>query len=639
MLERGGLRAAKMGFRGAIFSGGALLLGLVISERGFGQPAGQAGADLYKQHCAMCHDASAATHAPAPQALKQISPEIVVQALGAGGTMEVQGSSLNPDERRVLARYLTGKEFGGQLANAPKEAFCKAAGGPVSDKESDPHWNGWGVDPENSRFQPAKMAKLPATSVAKLKLKWAFAFPNAFAANAQPTIVSGRVFVPSTNRTIYSLDARTGCIHWAFEPTASSRSAIEIARPGPKGPLLAYFGDGRAYVYAINANSGQLVWKVNVESYPSARIEGAVKVYGGVVFVPLTVGEDGPAVDPKYECCKSSGALIALDAATGKQLWRTNTIQESPKQTGVNGIGTPTWGPSGAGVWSSPTLDVKRQLVYVTTGDNHSVPSSAMSDAVIAIDMKTGGIKWSRQFAIDDTFNVACLVPNRTNCPSPAGPDVDFGSSAVLVNLANGKSVLMAGQKSGVVHALDPDAQGAILWETRIGVGGLLGGIEWGIASDGTALYAPVSDIGFMDRKPGDSPTAILQHLDPAIGGGLFALNVQTGKKIWNAPPVPCQPGRTPCSPGQPAAITAIPGAVFSGAIDGHIRAYATENGSVLWDYDTERDYTGVAGLKGHGGSINGPGPVVVNGMLYVTSGYSSFGGAPGNMLLAFGVD
>ncbi len=588
----------------------------------------QEPAALYKQYCSACHDNSQATRAPSPLALRQLSPDAILRALSPGGTMAEPAKALAPADKRLLASHLSGgKEFGREMPSAPKAAYCPGAPGEFHPEG--PGWNGWGVDAENTRFQIAPSARLTAAEVPKLTLKWAFVFLNAFAAYAQPAVMGGRLFLGSALRTVYSLDAATACIQWAFETSASVRTAIVLDRPTPGARYLAYFGDGSAYVYAVDAATGQLVWKTNVESFPNARVTGAVKVYAGKVIVPVSVVEDAAAANPKYECCRSRSSVVALDAASGKQVWKTYTILEEPTQRGKNKIGVQMWGPSGASVWSSPTIDVKRSLVYVGTGDNHSQPATKTSDAILALDMESGKIVWSRQITANDTFNVACVFSDRSNCPDPPGPDFDFGSSPILVTLPGGKRVLLAGQKSGVVTALDTDNQGEVLWQTRVGKGGPLGGVQWGSASDGRNIYVPVSDVELEMQKVGGFTA------NPKVGGGLFALDVVTGKKIWQTPAPPCHTDR-PCSPAQSAAVTAIPGIVFSGSVDGHLRAYSTKDGGIVWDFDTAREFTGANGVKGKGGSMDGPGPVVVDGVVYVNSGYGGWGGLPGNVLLAF---
>jgi polyvinyl alcohol dehydrogenase (cytochrome) len=319
--------------------------------------------------------------------------------------------------------------------------------------------------------------------------------------------------------------------------------------------------------------------------------------------------------------------VTALRVADGSAVWKSYMIPEEPHRTGKNRVGTQQWGPSGAGVWSTPTLDEKRGAIYITTGDNYSQPATGTSDAVMALAIRTGKILWTRQTLPNDAYNSACGSKG-ANCPDDAGPDYDFGSSAILEKLPNGRNILLAGQKSGVVYGLDPDKNGEILWQVRVGKGAVNGGVQWGMASDGQRLYAAVSD---------NVRTA--KGIDPAQGGGLTALRPSDGTKLWFATPKPCAADRTDCGPAQSAAVTAIPGVVFSGSLDGHLRAFASEDGRVLWDVDTEREFPTVNGVKAHGGSLDGPGPVVVDGMVYVNSGYPRFGGMPGNVLLAFEKD
>jgi len=358
--------------------------------------------------------------------------------------------------------------------------------------------------------------------------------------------------------------------------------------------------------------------------------------------VPYSSYEEVTGASPKYECCKFRGGVTALDAATGKQIWKSYTIPDPPQPVRKNKSGTQLWGPSGAGVWSSPTLDLKKHAVYVTTGDSYSDPPARTSDAFVAFDMDTGKLLWSRQITERDAYNLGC--PNGENCPEANGPDLDFGCSPSLVDLPNGKRALVAGQKSGLVSAVDPDQQGELLWQTRVGKGGSLGGVQWGTATDASNVYAAVSDYktkSFGQKpEPGANRSLFGGYAvpDSKAGGGIFALSLADGKQVWTTPPPGCgdKPG---CSPAQSAAVTVIPGVVFSGSIDGHMRAYSTADGRIIWDVDTAIEYKTVNGVKANGGSIDGPGPVVVGGMLYTNSGYGFVGGMPGNVLLAFALE
>ena len=434
---------------------------------------------------------------------------------------------------------------------------------------------------------------------------------------------------------------------WSFKADAPVRTAITIGYGSgtTAGTWIAYFGDQTATMYAVDAHTGELVWKRRVDEFPGAIITGAPTLAEGTLYVATSSGEEVIGANPKYECCKFRGSVSALNAATGEVHWRSFTIPEEPTPTRKNNQGVQLWGPSGAAVWSSPTVDLKRGAVYVTTGDSYSDPAASTSDAFVAFDLKTGKLLWSRQTTAGDAFTLACGLPEsmRANCPEAKGPDFDFGSSPILVELPNGRASLIAGQKSGVVHAVDPDRNGAILWQTRVGKGGTLGGVQWGSAFDGRHVYVALSDVQPEPAQagtPGAQPTVfgLPMRLNVQGGGGLFALNPATGQLMWTKPHPGCGE-RSACSPAQSAAVTATPGVVFSGGLDGHLRAYASEDGTIIWDIDTAQAYTTVNGVPANGGSLDGPGPVVVDGMLFVNSGYAFVGGIPGNVLLAFSVD
>ncbi len=586
-------------------------------------------ASLYTQHCAICHDAGATTRAPGRDVLRQASPEVILQAL-EHGTMKSQGDALAPADRRSLAEFLSGKAFG---SIAPSNAGACPNPAPSLDAAwNAPHWNGWGADLQNTRFQPAAMAGLTAADLGKLKLKWAFGFPGAIISFAQPTVVAGRVFIGSALHTVYSLDARMGCVYWSISVSAPVRSAITIAQLPQSGRFAAYFGDLRAYVYAVDAGTGEIIWKRLVEDFPNSRVTGAVKVHDGRVYVPVSIIEDSPAVNPRYECCRSRSSVVALDAATGKQIWKTLTIEDAPQKRGKNKIGAQLWGPSGASVWCSPTLDLQRNVLYVGTGDNHSHPVTRTSDAVLAMALDTGRIVWVRQLTAGDAFNVSCVHSDTTNCPAPSGPDFDIGSSPILAQLGGGKRALIVGAKSGVLTALDPDHGGDLLWRKKIGTGGPLGGIQWGPAADAENVYAALSDIS-LTEAPGRGYIP-----NPKVGGGMVALRLENGAQTWRASPPVCA-DRPHCSPAQSAAVTVIPGVVFSGGVDGRLRAYSTRDGSVLWEFDAEREFETVNHAAARGGAFDGPGPTIAGGMLFVSSGYGNWGGAPGNVLLAFSLD
>lgn len=616
----------------------ALLL-ILIAAPARGQDSEAAAGDaLYRERCAQCH-AGGVARAPDLAALSRMSPDKIRAAL-TSGSMSAQGQGLTTSQLDALSRFL-GRGAAAQDA-APGNANCPAAANVLpADPFAAPHWNGWGVGLSQHRFQPAAMARLAPEEVPRLKLKWAFGFPGDTRAFAQPTVVGGRLFVGSAGGKVYSLDAASGCIHWVFDAGAPVRSAISIGIDG-RG-WSAYFGDQRANAYAVDALTGETRWETHVEAHRAAMITGAPALAGGRLYVPVASFEEVSGAGARYPCCSFRGSIVALDAASGKLLWQGYAIPETPHPVRMSPRGVQLWGPSGAAIWSSPTIDLERKMIYATTGDSYSDPPADTSDAFLAFRLETGTLAWSRQMTAGDAYTVDCNSPAPTNCPEAKGPDFDFGSSPILVELGNGRRALIAGQKSGMVHAIDPDREGAVLWQRRVGRGGKLGGVQWGAAVDDRNVYVAVSDLRARPVPEGTAgaytsafgPTF---QVDPDSGGGLYALKLETGEVVWHTPHPGCG-GVAGCSPAQSAAVTAIPGIVFSGGVDGHLRAYAAADGRIVWDIDTVREYRTVNGVAGHGGSLDGPGAVVVGGMLYVNSGYAFGGTMPGNVLLAFSVD
>jgi polyvinyl alcohol dehydrogenase (cytochrome) len=448
-------------------------------------------------------------------------------------------------------------------------------------------------------------------------------------------VYRGRIFVGSQDGSVFALDAASGCIHWTTMVQSQVRSGIatgEIA-----GNPTIFFGDSAGFVYALDGATGKQLWRMRPDDHPASTMTATPVFYQGRLYVGAASREEALSVSSSYPCCTFRGSESALDAATGKTIWKRYMIPNVAKQRGKTKQSAASFGPSGVGVWTAPTLDPERDTMYVTTGDNYSDPATSMSDAVVALKLSSGEILWSKQLTAKDAWNSSCQLPGKVNCPDTEGPDFDFAASAILVSLPNGKRALLLGQKSAVIYAVDPDKKGQTLWQARIGEGGTVGGIEWGPASDGRNIYVALSDIRFeVARKPGSNDRTY--DLNPNKGGGLFAFRVDNGERMWQTPAPGCG-DRRPCSPAQSAAITAIPGAVFSGSEDGHLRAFSTANGHIIWDFDTAREFKTVNGVAGHGGAIDVAGPVVAGGMLFSVSGYPARGGMGGNVLLAFGVE
>ena len=601
-------------FRSAVFALVLCAPGCLAAPQ---QSAGSApdGKALFEKNCALCHNPNASNRTPTADALKRLPNGAILTALETG-SMKPQAAALSAAERQAVADFISPKTA--SAAAQASEKMCPSGAPAFSGLKG---WNGWGVDLVNSRMQLAQDGGLRSEDIPKLKVKWAFGFSNSTSVFAQPTAVGGRLFFGSPAGTVYSLDARTGCMYWKFEAGTQVRSAVTLAATG-NGQYAAYFGDGKTNVFAVNAQTGQLLWKTKVDEHPLAGITGSPKVYNGRVYVGVRSGaEEMLAANPKYPCCTFRGSMASLDAATGKLIWKTYTLPDPPTATKKNSAGTELHGPSGAAIWSSPTIDLKRKAIYVGTGNNYSEPATPYSDAVLAFDMDTGSLRWSKQMT-QDIWNFSCEQPNKANCPEKPDRDTDIGTSPILRTLPGGKEILLVADKAGFAYGIDPDKRGEIVWKAELGKGGALGGILWGMAADDKNVYVPLSDVM------------------PGPGGGLFALDIATGKRVWYAPPAePACKGKHGCSPAQMAPATLIPGAVFSGSVDGHLRAYSTSDGKVMWDLDTLRDFDTVNNVKAHGGSLNASGPTIAGGMMFVNSGYSQLTGMAGNVLLALSVD
>ena len=577
---------------------------------------------LYRERCASCHDGGPdgqASRAPLRASLAALDREAIVAALSPGGAMAPMATGMTAVERLAVAAFLSTSTA---AVVDPAAGRCNTPSRPLSETAALPQWNGWGNDLTNSRFQPAAAAGLNAQTVPRLTLKWAFGVPGVTAMSGQPTVFGGLVLVGTESGVVYALDAATGCVRWQFKADVGVRSAVVVGRLAGGGPARygAYFGDLRATVYGVDLANGEKIWSLKVDDHVAARITGGPTLFEGRLYVPVSSLEEAPGARPDYPCCTFRGSVVAIDATTGARIWKTFTISEAPAIVGKNAAGTPLWKPAGAAIWASPTIDAARRLVYVATGNAYTEPAAPTSDAVMALTLDTGAVQWVSQVTPGDAFVVGCR-PGNDNCPDDAGPDFDFGNSPILRRLTNGRSVIAIGQKSGVAYGLDPDNKGAVLWRYRAGQGSALGGIEWGSAADERVMYVPVSDV---------------LH---AVAGGLHAISLGSGERVWHAPPpaLPCK-GGLGCSAAQSAAISLIPGVVFSGTVDGHLRAYDSSDGRVIWDVDTARDFETVNGVAASGGSIDGPGPTIADGMLFTGSGYGRWRGRPGNVLLAFGV-
>jgi polyvinyl alcohol dehydrogenase (cytochrome) len=580
------------------------------------------GFAIFQERCMTCHgNPDASVKAPEPATLRQMTPEAILGALTTG-VMKLQGQSLADEEKRQVAESLAGRPLGtgtsGDAAQMPNRC---ATNPPLANPASAPAWNGWGVDGGNSRFQPARAAGLTAAEVPRLTLKWAFAYPNGVSALSQPTVVSGRVFVGADTGYMYSLDAGSGCVYWSFKTKAGVRSALSVGPVNGHRPAryAAYAGDLLGNVYALDARTGTLLWSGHPEDHFTARVTGAPTLYNGRLYVPISSWEEFAAASLDYPCCTSRGSVAAFDASTGRQLWKTYVVPEDPQPVRKNSKGVQLWAPAGGSVWNAPTIDARRGVIYFGTGDATTAPAAKTSDAIMALDMNTGRVKWSYQAFPNDSYLVGCDENRTDNCPVVQGPDLDIPASPMLKTLPGGRRILLVATKPGDLIALDPDRDGAVVWKKNIGgapntdtkEGALASvrtnGIMWGGAADSERAYFGLS------------------------GGSVTAVALATGDRAWSIALSP--EGRRV---SYTAAVTAIPGVVFVGGNDGSLSALSSTDGRKLWEFDTARQFATVNKVAGKGGALIVPGPTIVGGMLFIPSGYGIVGGIPGNVLLAF---
>lgn len=579
----------------------------------------QEGKRLFVVHCSVCHEGPV-QEAPRLRTLQLLSQEAIVSALSKTGVMYNQGSALTEQEHEQIAMFIS-------ETSSPSDESTVMAGLCAEEEEMDKFGaevSNWGLGLNNHRF--VSESEINADNVSQLQLKWAFAFPHASRARVQATLAGNTLFTASQHGTIYALDRESGCIRWSFQAEAEVRSALIIGQNDKGQAHRLYFGDFNANVYALDLETRQLLWKKQVDDHPVATITGSMNLYEGRLYIPVSSTEIVSALDPGYACCTFRGSVVALNAEDGSQIWKSFSIPEEPSQHGENQNGAAHMAPSGAPVWTSPTIDPKRQMLYIGTGENYSRPASGTSDAIIAMSLKDGSIQWVRQTISEDAWNGACTIPGHANCPEDTGPDADFGAPAILLRVGE-RDLLIAGQKSGMVYALDPDDEGKIVWQQLVGRGGIMGGIHWGMVSDGKRLFVPINDQGSYPLHP-----------DKAIAPGVHALDPKDGSTIWaTIERDRCEqvPGET-CGPGISAAITATPEVIFAGALDGVLKAYDSQTGEELWAYDTKQEYQAANGVKAFGGSIDSDGPVIVGRQLFINSGYAKFRQKAGNVLLAF---
>jgi polyvinyl alcohol dehydrogenase (cytochrome) len=608
-----------------------------------------AGQMVYQQHCAVCHDHPQDQIPPKAQ-LGAHPPEYIVQVL-TSGPMQPQATGLSAAQINAVASYLVDDAkshlSAGQKAPVLEDPnvqanICKTAPPRFSLRADD--WNGFSPDLDNTRLQ--RTPGLKVGDVARLKPKWVFAYPGGTMTYGSPTVVAGRVFIGTVKGSVLALDARTGCTYWAAGSGAAIRTPVLVGEwptaskgSGAHARFVAYFGDMKAVEHAVNAETGEPLWSVKVDEHALATIGGAPTLFHGRLYVPLTSGEGSMGPRGDYPCCTFRGSVVALDAYTGGIIWKSYTIAQEPKPFKLNAVGTQMYAPAGVGIWSALTLDVKRARVYGTTAESKTALSVDTSDAIMAFSSATGVRQWAIQATLHDNWIQGCSgdTPG-ANCPDPLGVDADFDTPAMLVTMRNGRQLLVAAEKSGLITAVDPDAGGRIVWQqnlsrdAQVPAGAILRdrempGVVYGMAADAGQVYAAIAD---PSHDKGHIPL------------GMYALKASDGAIAWHTPGalVPsCSWGSSGCTGAQHTAVTLTPGVAFAGSANGHMRAYATGDGRVLWDFDTAKTYVAVNGVTAQGGSIERVATAVAGGTLYVMSGYASYGGGLGNALIAFTVD
>jgi len=585
--------------------------------RGF-TPGTESGFATFQTRCTGCHGNPAVERAPSPNAIREMTPERIYDSLTTG-SMQTQSNGLTDAQKKALAEFMAGRPIGSARQGDGKSMPNQCTSNPTLANPAEGRgWNGWGNGLSNTRFQTAGAAGLTAAQVPRLKLKWAFGFPTGVSANAQPTVVAGRVFVGSDNGFFYSLDAKTGCVYWSFQQGSIVRNSPTVGAVTGQGAAryAVFFGDGHANVYAIDAQTGRELWKTKVDPHFVARITAGITYYNGKVFVPVSSSEEFSSGHPDYPCCTARGSVVALDASTGKEIWKSWVVPEEPKPYRTMPNGVVLYKPAGGAVWNAPTVDPARNAIYVGTGDATTAPPAKTTDAIMAIDINTGKLLWSYQATENDVFMGGCNGPTKSEaCPTPMGPDMDIGNSPILTTLPNGKRALLAGTKSADVFALDPDNNGAVLFRMNAAGGPTGGGrggrgtIVWGGAADAQQVYYG------------------------AGAAGLAAIRPATGERAWVF-----QPEGRGVALG--AAPTVIPGVVFQGGSNGRLYAVSAADGKQLWEFDTSQEFETVNRMVAHGGAISTSGAVIVDGMVYVGSGYAvGTGATAGNVLLAFGID
>ena len=479
------------------------------------------------------------------------------------------------------------------------------------DESRSGQWRVMGQNLDNSRSQPAEHSITPA-NVNGLNPKWVFTTSNDV--SATPTVDGDAVYFPDWGGNLYAVTKDSGRLIWSHQISEYDGVNGSISRVSPAvdhdqliiGDILSEIlinsqVHNGANVMAVDRRTGALRWITHVENHPAAIITGSPVLFDGVVYVGVSSIDETLSASPTYPCCTFRGSVVALDARSGKMLWKTFDMPDNGGQVG---------GYSGGAIWQPPAIDPKRGLLFIGGGNNYTVPASVAAcqnatpkaqcaspddhfDSVMALDLKTGRIKWAKGPQAFDTFTGAC-----PSCPVPDSPDFDFGGSGpnLIGNLVG------FGQKSGIYWAFNPD-DGNIVWSTQVGPGGTTGGIEWGTATDGKRIYAAIANSGNLAYTLEPSGQQI-------TWGSWSALDAATGKILWQiADPTP--------GTLEVGSVSVANGVLYASSFSGQMYALDATSGNILWNFAS-------------GGSVI-DGPSIVDGTVYWGSGYRSLPPGTGN--------
>jgi len=589
------------------------------------------GKAVYDANCAACHNAPpAGDRAPPVASLRKMSAQTITAALTTG-VMKAIGDGLDRRQLRDVVSYLAAPE-GPAGTGWIDDNRCASNAVDLSAKAAQV---GFGVDQDNTRRMTAAQAGLSTKDVANLEVAWSFVMPRTSGLRGQGVVVGSTLFYPAGQAGyVLALDTKTGCVKWATP--GGVRASLAYGQLGKDGPWAVVGGDGQGKLTAFDAKTGKVVWSVDPRHDKTVPLSGSPIFAGDKIVVPISAIDVANSMRPNFACCKAHGAVALLNAADGKVLWTWHTMPDAKPLGRKNSQGVEMFGPSGAPIWSSPSVDVKAGVVYAATGENTSPPATNTSDSLVALDLASGKQKWVFQALENDVWNMSCPIGSPTGGRAP-GPncffagegsvlrDHDFGGGPVIWR-GKGKTLILGGQKSGDVWALD--TAGKKVWHQQFGKGSALGGVHWGIAADAARVYAPIADPNIPEADN---------------AAGLYAIDALSGKLAWSwKAKADCEGARKARVPscdgkfGLSAPPLVVDGAVIAGGLDGRLYVFEATTGKLLATHDTAVPFQGVNKLSGAGGSIDAAGPFAGDGLLFVGSGYGSFGQQAGNVLVAY---